>query len=90
LLTAFTPKECANYFVNATRAACLSRWALASAAGSRSTLRPIGLVSGDDAAMLSSSSWRPHGESKLVQETSWITAGASDTTLFQKLPLTMA
>jgi hypothetical protein len=31
----------------------------------------IGLVSGDNAAMLSSSGWRPHGESKLVQETLW-------------------
>src|SRR3984957_7646742 len=34
-------------------------------------VRQIGLVSGDNAAMLSSSSWRPHGESKLVQETPW-------------------
>src|SRR5271168_5272685 len=31
----------------------------------------IGLVSGDGAAMLLSSGWRPHGESKLVQETPW-------------------
>jgi hypothetical protein len=50
----------------------------------------IGLVSGDNAAMLSSSCWRPHGETKLVQVTIGITAGASDTTLFQKLPLTKA
>src|ERR1019366_8911665 len=34
-------------------------------------VRQIGLVSADNAAMLSSSSWRPHGESKLVQETPW-------------------
>jgi hypothetical protein len=31
----------------------------------------IGLVSGDNAAMLSSISWRPDGESKLVQEAPW-------------------
>jgi hypothetical protein len=31
----------------------------------------IGLVSGDEAAMLMSSDWRPHGESKLVQEYPW-------------------
>ena len=29
----------------------------------------IGLVSGDNAAMLSSSSWRPHGESKAGSRT---------------------
>jgi len=31
----------------------------------------VGLVSGDGAAMLLSSSRRPHGESKLVRETPW-------------------
>jgi hypothetical protein len=34
-------------------------------------VRQIGLVSGDNAAMLSWSSWRPHGESKLVQAIPW-------------------
>src|ERR1700731_2419975 len=41
----------------------------------------IGLVSGDGAAMLLSSGWRPHGESKLVQEAPWNHRGRHDSTL---------
>ena len=43
----------------------------------------IGLVSGDGAAMLLSSSRGPHGESKSVQEPLGITAGADDSTFFK-------
>jgi hypothetical protein len=51
-----------------------------------SRIGQIGLVSGYNAAMLSSNSRRPHGESRLVQQPPGITADASDTTLFQELP----
>jgi len=43
----------------------------------------IGLVSLDGAAMLSSSSWRPHGESKLVQELPWNHGGRRCVNLFR-------
>jgi class 3 adenylate cyclase/predicted ATPase len=50
----------------------------------------IGLVSRDGAAMLLSSGWRPHGESKLVGETPWNRGGPVRLNRFQKLPLTRA
>ena len=47
-----------------------------------SAVGQIGLVSGNRAAMLLSSSRRPHGETRLVRENLLgITAGANDTTL---------
>src|ERR1700722_3854240 len=49
----------------------------------------IGLVSLDGAAMLSSSSWRPPGESKLVQETAWNHGGRRCVNL-SETPLTRA
>jgi hypothetical protein len=51
-----------------------------------SRIGQIGLVSGYNAAMLSSNSRRPHGKAKLIQEPPGSTADASDTTLFQELP----
>src|SRR6185312_3815677 len=50
----------------------------------------IGLVSVDGAAMLSSSSWRPHGESKVGSRTLSESWRAPLLNLFQKLPLTTA
>src|SRR6516164_8577069 len=50
----------------------------------------IGLVSCDGAAILLSSGRRPHGESKLVQETSWNNGGRQGLNLFRKLPLARA
>jgi hypothetical protein len=43
----------------------------------------IGLVSGDDAAMLLSSSWRPHGESKVGSRNPLESPRRYDSTLFK-------
>jgi len=56
----------------------------------RLSVGQIGLVSGDNAAMLSSCGWRPHGESKLVSRNPLESPRPPMSQSFQKLPLTRA